>query len=373
MKLNGSARLVRRRGERGMTLAISAIAMTSTLLAVGLSVDIGHLYMVKAEMQHAADAAALAGASALDSSAKGIQTAVTRATLGMNKGDFQGFTVTIPSANVKFSSNLDGAFVSQASAQASPSSMRFIRVTTPPAPVTLFFARLVLGPSMNVTATATGGRSVPLNVICGFAPVSVIDYGVPMVPGQTYTFRAAPSSGPSPGDYQILGVAGSGGRDVRFGLAGVANMCARAGEEYAVDTSPGVKSGPVRQGLNSRFDDYQGGGIDATEFPPDLNVKNNISYNQYQAGLPFQAPTHPGLAGRRLLLIPIIKLAEFDAGRNVVRFNRFGVFFLREKVGSGSGGDVVAEYINQPLTIGQGSYDPNSGAGNSLLSVPVLY
>ena len=45
---------------------MSALGMLSFLLAVGLGVDISHLYLAKNELQNAADAAALAGASGLN-------------------------------------------------------------------------------------------------------------------------------------------------------------------------------------------------------------------------------------------------------------------------------------------------------------------
>ena len=56
-----------RKGERGSILAISAFGMLALVLALGLCVDVSHWYVVKAELQNAADASALAGASALNS------------------------------------------------------------------------------------------------------------------------------------------------------------------------------------------------------------------------------------------------------------------------------------------------------------------
>jgi Flp pilus assembly protein TadG len=364
---------IQHRRERGVTFVIAAIALTSLLLATGLAVDISHVYMVKAELQNAADAGALAGAASLNSSVAGIQQAVTRATSLPNKADFNKYAVSIPTANVKFAVNLTDTFVSSASAQTAPLNMRFIRVTTAPAPVKIYLARLVLGSTLNVSATATAGQSVPLNVICGLAPVSVIDFDTPMVPGQTYTFRAAPSQGPSPGNYQILALAANGGKTVEQGLAGNSPVCAKAGQEYAVDTSPGAKSGPVRQGLNTRFDEYGGTSLNPADYPPDINIANNITYSQYLQSSPFTAPSHTGMVGRRLLIVPIIKLSEYDAGRNVVRFNRFGVFFMRSKVANGNDGDLVGEYIDKRFTVGQGTYDPSAGTLSNVLSVPVLY
>ena len=374
MNLNARGKVIRRRGERGVALIIMSVGLSSLLLAVGLGIDVSHSYMVKTELQHAADSAALAGASALNSSAAGVRAAATRAVVVMNKCEFNHSNVTVPASSVTFGVNQDDVnYMSQASAEGSAANIRFVRVTTSPAPVKVYFAAVVLGGTVNITATATAGQSVPLNVICGYMPVSVIDYDVPIVPGQVYTFRAAPSSGPSPGNYQILSSAGNGGRPVEFGLATGVGGCATANAWYTTDTSTGEKAGPVRKGINSRFDDYQGSQLNPVDHPPDTNVKNNITYAQYRDNTSFQSPTHTGVAGRRLVIIPIIKLAEYDAGHNLVKFNRFGIFFLRSKVGNGAGGDVEAEYIQDRVTVSQGDYDPNGGSSNALIVIPVLY
>jgi Flp pilus assembly protein TadG len=363
----------KRKGERGSILAMSAIGMLAVLLAVGLGVDISRFYLAKTELQNAADAAALAAVSGLNSSSTGITEATNRAVQVMNKYDFNQQVVSFPRANVLFAKNLDGPYISEASAQAAPKDIRFVQVTTPPAPIAVSFAVSVLGSSKNLSATATAGYSVPINVFCNWIPVSVIDYDVPMVPGQTYTIRSGPGNKVSPGNYQILAVAGPGGRDVRLGLASGVDLCAEAGAWYDVDTKPGVTAGPVRQGINTRFDDYQGGQVNPTDHPPDTNVKENITYAQYRNGSPEQSPGHMGVPGRRIVIIPIVKLAEYDQGRNQVKFNRFGQFFLQTKVGNGNGGDIQAEYIGDIVVAGKGGYDPNGGPANNLMATPVLY
>jgi hypothetical protein len=55
-----------------------------------------------------------------------------------------------------------------------------------------------------------------------------------------------------------------------------------------------------------------------------------------------------------------------------VKFDRFGYFFLQNKVGQGNGGDLVAEFIPKPV-LGQGGFDPNGPATNGLMATPVLY
>ena len=352
--------------------------MLTILLAVGLGVDISRFYLAKTELQNAADAAALAAVSALDTSPNGIHKAVDRAVASMNKYDFDHTSVTFPRANVMFAVNLEGGYVSEAAASAPGLSpkIRFIKVTTPESAIPVSFAVSVLGSSKNLTATATAGLSVPLNRFCNFLPVSVIDYGTPISPGNTYTFRASSGTSVSPGNYQILAVAGEGGKDVRIGIAAGVDRCAAPGEEYAVDTKPGVTAGAVRQGLNTRFDDYQTSQVNPDDMPPDTNIKENITHNKYLNPTPSDIqrpnPNHPAVDGRRIVIIPIVKQDQYDQGRNVVRFDRFGFFFLQTKVGGGNGGDLVAEYIDD-IVIGQGGFDPNGAPANGLMAVPVLY
>jgi Flp pilus assembly protein TadG len=165
----------------------------SVLLAVGLGLDISRLYLSKSELQNAADAAALAGVSGLNGGAPGITAAADRAVKAMNSYDFNKANVTFPRANVEFAVNLDGPYMSEGAASASPTNIRFVRVTTPESPVGISFAAFVLGSSRNLSATATAGYSVPLNQICPWLPAFVLDYpDNPIAEGNTYTFRLEP-------------------------------------------------------------------------------------------------------------------------------------------------------------------------------------
>lgn len=372
---------IERERERGSVLALSTFGMLAFLLATGLAVDISHLYLAKTELQNAADAAALAGASALNSSQSGIIVAADRAVQQMNNYEFNHTNVTFPRANVLFAVNLDGTYMNETSAQSQAANIRFVKVTTPQLPVGIFFAAMTLGAKQNVAATSTAGLSVPINTFCNFIPLSVIDYDIPLAPGNTYAIRAGTGNSPSPGNYQILAVAGRGGVDVEYGIGAGVDACAGVGETYTVDTKPGITAGKVRKGINSRFDDYQGSQLDPANEPPDMNVKENITYDDYQKSMAaatrnsanFQGATHAGVWNRRVVLIPIVKLGEYDQGRGTVRFNRFGAFFLKTKAGQGNGGDIQAEYIEDRIAVGKGTYNPAGAAGDPLLAVPVLY
>jgi hypothetical protein len=56
-----------------------------------------------------------------------------------------------------------------------------------------------------------------------------------------------------------------------------------------------------------------------------------------------------------------------------VKFNRFGLFFLQTKVGGGSGGELVAEYIDMPVMVGRGGVGTGAAAANGFMAKPVLY
>ena len=367
-----------KKGERGSVLAVSALGMLALVLATGLCVDISHLYVVKAELQNAADASALAGASALDSSATGITKAADRAVEVMNNYEFNRTGVTVTRANVKFAVNFNGSYMDETTARAAAAGVRFVSVEVPPKSVGVFFSASAIGKNtVDLTQKAVAGMSVPPNVFCEWIPLSVIDDDAnPMQPGQTYTVRSAPGNSVSPGNYQILAPKGRGGSTAREHIAHGVNECAEPGTAYTVDTEPGVTAGPVRQGLNTRFDDYSAG-MDPETYPPDLNVKEGITWEQYRNATPgsanWEEPRHAGVAMRRVVLIPMIRYSEYDNGRDTVTFYKFAAFFLRTKVQGGSGGDVEAEYIGERVMFGKNGYKPGGGPVNPQLAQPVLY
>jgi Flp pilus assembly protein TadG len=355
--------------EQGSILAISSVAMLVVLLAVGMGVDISRFYTSKAELQNAADASALAGVSGLNGGAPGITEAANRAVAAMNSYNFNNDEVSFPRDNVQFAVNLDGPYMSEGAAAATPKNIRFVQVTTPQSPVGVSFTAFVLGSSKNMTATATAGFSVPLNVICPWLPAFVLDFSDnPIQPGQTYTFRLAPGDHISPGNYQLLAPIQSGGSGDREGMANGVNWCISVGTE--IETKPGVTTGAIRQGINSRFDNF-GGGLDPLTSPPDDNIAEDITYQQYRDRTVVKPPpSHTGVAGRRIVFIPIAT-APPGEGRDTVTVTRFGVFFLQTSVSGNT--ELKAEYITDTAFAGNSSFDPNAGPANSNLAVPVLY
>jgi Flp pilus assembly protein TadG len=336
MELKRNSRASRRKGERGNVLAYTVLSALFLFLAVGLGVDLSHLYLAKTELQNAADAAALAGASALTlPNTVKITIAVDRAvsTMNLNKYNFNNRTfaavmsTTAQRSLVMFAANLDGPYLSAAAAAdpATVSSIRFVRVVTPTVTVNMIFSVPILGTTQNLSAKAISGMSRPGNVsYCPF-PLSAVECGPtntaclfdsqfwgncgdPPIPGTSpakppvhtysdgspscdptrefcrecaYTVRSAGSGGPAPGNLGILGCAGAGCDRVRDALKKYGGECdcglTSVGNSMAVQT--GACAGPISDGLNVRFDRYQPGGPMAYSslFPPDLNVEQGVS------------------------------------------------------------------------------------------------
>jgi Flp pilus assembly protein TadG len=377
--MNHTRETIKRKNQRGSILATTTFGMMALLLAAGLGIDISRLYLAKNELQNAADAAALAGASALNGHPEGIADATDRAVTEMNKSGFNKTNVTFDPASVRFAKNLsdfDGGSdysAGGASDVTVAKDIRFVKVTTPDTPVGLSFAAMVLGKSRNMKATAVAGMSVPLNVFSGYIPLSVIDddNASTIRPGNVYTIRAAPNNNISPGNYQVLAIDDPGASDDRVDLA--SSVRNPVGPGGTVSTKPGVSAGAIRQGINTRFDDYASQ-LDPVNYPPDTNIAEGITYAQYLAGSPSQSPSHAGVDGRRVVLIPIVKQSEYDQGRDTITIDHFGAFFLRSKVQGGNGGDIQAEYIGEGVVVGSGGYDPTGEAnGGPPITKPVLY
>lgn len=397
----------KRRGESGSILAVAAIGMLSFLLMAGLAIDISNMYVVGSELQNAADAAALAGASALNSNSGGITEAVNRAIVTMNNYKMNKVGITISRTDVRFAVNLSafdsgGNGMSEADAAAAPTNIRFVRVTIPPKSVNVYFATVAaIGSTVDLSRKAVAGQSVAINYYCSLAPLSVVvddATGAPLNPeagcpnnttftaGCTYTIRM-PSNGNgngngngnnnggsvSAGNYLVLAIGGDrGGADARERLALGGLDCYNT--SACVMTEPGLNSGPIRQGINVRFDQYNAG-LNATSHPPDTNIKAGITYAQYTSGLSqhVTTPSNSGIPNRRILLIPIINKSQYDNGRDDVCFVKVGAFFIRDPVPNGNGGDIRAEYIGDRVTLGNGGFLPGGAAGNPQLTVAVLY
>jgi hypothetical protein len=117
--------------------------------------------------------------------------------------------------------------------------------------------------------------------------------------------------------------------------------------------------------------------VNPIDNPPDPNIATNgdvgITFDQYTAGSPFQAPTHTPQAGRRLLILPVTPYSSWiDAnGRATVTVSSLGAFFLQKKVGNGNDGAIQAEYVGPDIVSAIGRTP--GGTNTTNVVTPVLY
>jgi Flp pilus assembly protein TadG len=405
----------RRNGERGIALAMATLGFVVFLLAAGMAVDLSHFYLAGSELQNAADAAALAGASALNSTANGITKATDNAVAALNKFEFNKVTVTFSRNDVKFGVNLADlngtGGMTEAQAKATPTKVRFVKVSVPPKDVGVYFAKFALNTdTVNMTRNAVAGQSesgatgdVTPNEICNVYRITLVEgsstndgkldrvdatcgSSFQYTSGCTYNVHLTPPCDAQLGYYEIADGDTQNTTDWDDRVAGRVPNCFWSGKVIPVYTHPLANN--IKNGINAMFESY-GGGLNGTTFPPDANVKENITFDQYrkaaQGSAFFDAPDNTtGVPGRRVLILPMIQKSSFkvlDSAGDLANMtvSRFGAFFITKKVVVNTkmnAADIQLEYIGDRVTVGSGSVNPTRTVNNSVakgLAVPVLY
>lgn len=365
-----------RNGERGSVLALSAISMLTLLLATGLAVDVSHFYTAKAELQNAADAAALAAASQLNSTSGGIKCAAAEATKALNVYDFS-VNVNITNADIKFSNNLNGTYMDLASAIASPTSIRFVKISIPPKPVGVTFAALAIGPTQTIPATATAGLSVGLTMNKFYTAFTFIESAaVPITKGAAVTLNAKAYNDTAPTSYRVL--AGPTGDMI---VTGPIHAYGYIGSSYNIaQLSAAEMCRYAKIGTNTRFGDYSPTNVhpsvNPVDEPPDTITQENITYQQYtdmQGNGVVQNAA--GMKNRRIMTVPIADNSTYNVAGRTVTSNRLAAFFIKKKmaaVPTTTDCNLQLEYIGAPLAVPEGTYSPG-GSAMSELTIPVLY
>jgi Flp pilus assembly protein TadG len=391
-------------------MIMTAILMAGIILAVGLCIDVARVYMVRTELQNAADAAALAAARELNSGAGGINDAVTRATTIVNNYGFNDAVVNVAAVDVTFGLTLNqNPYDSAATAAANPLNYRFVRVTTQSVATPMLFSARVLGANHTESRTAVAGMSVGINTICDFFPFAVAlddanlgdtdpNTGLPIftppAPNTVMTLNFIQGTGNTMTlknrDYVTLEVPeinGNGaGETIRLS-AGVTSICQSLNANVPFHATPSANqnNGPrqIVDGVSTRFNIYANGPgqLNPTDFPPDSNVARDISYDDYKNknGVQGPNPNGPGQDDRRILIVPIIAPGTYTGTPVSAPTIQFGAFFLKtlptvdNPCSNAADGcaHFEVEWIDERLVIGRGSFTP--GGGTSSLTLPVLY
>ncbi len=321
----------------GGGVAIYVALVSAVMIGFGaLVVDLGRLFTLQTELQNAADAAALAGAAELDGTSDAITRARAAATTALvtvssptGLLNFQTFAsggagVTFdPNADIRFLSSLpttDDDPITASHLTTDPRNAFYIEVTAVARQLDYLLAPVLAarlggdgqGPtSGQADAVAVAGFN---SVVCKFPPLmicnpnEVLGAGTPFVPVQGEIVKLKSSGSGSawvPGNFGLLECpdGNPGAKCVQQEIADInPNGCFST----LVDPKTGQNMGPIKSGVNVRFDMYQNPGYQNAKndarYPPAINVnkgkyKSGSKYKAYEdeatppVGIPM--PTHP--------------------------------------------------------------------------------
>lgn len=251
-----------RRGAVAIYVALAGVLVMGSLV---LGVDIGRMAVLRAQLQNAADAAALAAATALDGSpgARDRATAIATTTAtDSSRMTVLGGDLTVSTVEF-FSVYVPGGVQTAATNDV---DANFVRVTMSPENIQILFQPVLAvvtdggtNEELAVNALAVAGNSP---IVCNVSPFMVCDFTEDLdlieqlIAGQhvgrQILLKPQGGGGFVPGNYGLLCVESDCG-------ASAINAALLAIESGActgdlVETAPGSKTNQVREGINARFD-----------------------------------------------------------------------------------------------------------------------
>ena len=426
--------------QRGIVIPIVVIGLLAILAVAGLALDGSHALANKTRMQNTADAAALAAAKVLNQTVDtGQATAAANSLFSLNadglgnqelNGAYDAGDITV---TVQYSTTVNPF------TPGSPDGP-FVRVIATGFDTQTTLSRVLGFNQISTPATAVAGPSGPLGTgqgaqVCDIAPIAVCsddvnlnpptEPPVPPIPG-TYNDDSDPlrvlkpnpgqHGDVGPGNYKMLRIGCTGGACLRENMAGDYDGCATVGEY--VETEPGVSSGPVSQGFNTRFGDYAGGGVNPADHPQDVvgtgqdpelfadcvephpNIYRpgqgpssgncnstfepadivetagelDYTYSDYAAAtaaIADDAMPLDSAKNRRLLVFPVISCDGDQSGQSTIHVEGFACFFMLQPVDTGhqgmGGGQIFGQYVTACDVNGTGGINPGGGPS------PLLY
>lgn len=385
---------------------ITGLALAVLIGIVGLALDLGRMYVVKTELQNAADACALAAARELN----GLSDALTR---GENAGvtlaqrhrvQFQSAPVPAVPASVAFSDRLDTGYLTSAGG-ANPATARYAMCTLGKGGLTPWLMRIFGFGDSTVVARAVA-TAEPAQTNCA------LPIGYCGDPSQ------APGYGFTPGDW-VNGKFGAGtGLTGSFNWIDFSPPAGGASELSAIIEGPGVCNLPsagtlvgqtgaiqsLADGWNSRFGLYKNGAgnpqpttsapdrtgftYTATSWPAQRDaLVDYLSRRVPPSNAPYQGNLLTGLrisgayqslssselaqygAERRLVTVPIVDCSAWAGSQTVPVLSWACVLMLHPL--DKPGDDIYMEYVGLANSPGPCA---NSGLGGGTVGplVPVL-
>jgi Flp pilus assembly protein TadG len=286
-----------RQRQCGSVAVIVGLTITLLVGMLGLVVDLGHLYVAKAELQNAADAAALSGAKELNGTVAGVTNARDRAieAAGLNKYNLNSTAVTITAANLSVGNCPDDACmvpISTVTTLTLAADKTFLKVDTGSRSLSTWFIQVLPGA---LTSTSTFGMAVAGRLLVNVAPLGVCAISTTQnVTNPTtnelseFGFRRGIAY-----DIPELNPLGASGIPMWLNPVDAPPATCDPSHASAAFTRPFVCQGnaatiktlpqsvyvstgtsaTLATALNSRFDVFTGGTCDPVTAPPDTNIK----------------------------------------------------------------------------------------------------
>lgn len=386
--------------QTGTILPMLALGLLVLVGVAGFAIDTSHTFVNVTRLQNALDSAALSAGHTVNEFGGDAAARVRATTDGTDtfnahlEGELtNSLSITFQYSNTLFPFNPGGL------------PARYVRATVTNHTIPVWFARVLpgIGDTTTIGTTAVSGP-IPLGggevcdiaplVVCGDVsqpPTATQTFGLPF--GSTQCLKSSiPQNGnengnngnsgnnfPSqctdpvdpigPGNFQLLdlGCPSQGGAAcVRQNLAGNVASCASIGG--TVETKPGDSVGPVAQGFNTRFNDYQGGQVSPSVYPPDRVTNSTLTYDQYLAR--HRDENYDNTVGRigdlrRIMRIPIADCSTSINGQGTLTVLGFGCYFLLEPtVQTGQDNWIIGELVEQCESNGNPGETPSTTGGN---------
>lgn len=406
----------RRNSQNGAVLVLVAIAMVALLLTAALALDVGHMIISNSRLQNTVDAAALSAAKTLDeTSSTTLATAAALQAFGLNAGAAgnQELSSSYNSGNIQVSVTYSSTLP-----PFTPGSTTgpYVRVFATGFTLPTWLAGIGGLAQFTVSASAVAGPSPTINTACNIAPMIVCGnpaagasglWGYTLNAPQSLKSSAPGSAQIGPGNFQLIQLGGTGGSVVRDNMGGSYAACAVSGN--SVQTETGNETGPVAQGLNTRFGQYSGPVTEA-QYPPDVittyespnltvdsngnvwqgstqitatNINNNSTPNvfSYQDYLNDQADAStytyqpltsggPGVFNRRILSVPVGDCSGTATGSSTVPVIGFACFYLLQPVTQqGTTDYVIGQFVGNCDVDGNPGPSPGTGPGPYIIQL----
>ncbi len=406
--------------QRGAVMVLAVAAMLGLLAMVALALDVSHLTLNKARLQNTVDAAALSAAKALDQTGSTIiATTVALQAFQNNANTTGNRELSAAYANGGGQINVTVQY-SATLPPFTPGAPKgpYVRVSATGWTWASWLASLVGVANLDTSATAVAGPSPTVNNACDLVPMMVCgdsaagsanNWGYSLNTPVVLKSSAPGSAAVGPGNFQLIQLGGTGANLVRQNLAGGYQACSNIGD--VINTETGNEAGPVSQGLNTRFDIYQGGGMNEATYPPDVITRQTVpaltvdangniwqgtqqltgpgapansytlmSYN-YQtyvsqltnsANYNFQPISSGGVAAfnRRILSVPVGNCTGTSNGSTTVPVLGFMCFFLLQQVNQQGNNDYVfGQFIGNCDVNGVPGPNPGSGPGPYIIQL----